>query len=50
MNYCDFFFSVGLLEVDNNSVMLGEVESELTFVQKGGIWRPVCLSRNKVEK
>ena len=50
MNYCYCFISVGLLEVDNNSVRLEEVESELKFVQKGGKWRPDCLSRNKVDK
>ena len=50
VNYCDCFFTVGLLEVNNNSVALEEVESELTFVNKGGQWRPDCVSRNKVVK
>ena len=49
VNYYDCFFSVGLLEVNNNSVILEEVESELAFVQKGGQWRPDCVPRNKVE-
>lgn len=50
MKYCDCFFLVGLLEVNNNSVILEEVENELAFVQKGGQWKPDCLPRNKVKK
>ncbi|KAJ7382254.1 UDP-Gal betaGlcNAc beta 1,4- galactosyltransferase, polypeptide 5 [Desmophyllum pertusum] len=39
---------VGLLEVDNNTVKLEEVEHELYFVNKGGQWKPDCIPRTKV--
>lgn len=32
VKYCDCFFLVGLLEVNNNLVIFEEVENELVFV------------------
>ncbi|XP_078383624.1 beta-1,4-galactosyltransferase 5-like [Oculina patagonica] len=39
---------VGLLEVDDNTVFLEDVERELNFVKKGGQWKPDCVPRTKV--
>ncbi|KAL9962614.1 hypothetical protein ACROYT_G031734 [Oculina patagonica] len=42
------FNEVGLLEVDDNTVFLDDVERELNFVKKGGQWKPDCVPRTKV--